>query len=676
MSTKLVPLTQRQKEIIRILAKFTQETPATAADIAQELAVSTRTVLREIPTIEKWLTENQVQFIRKPGVGLVLVGQLERLVPLLEQREERQDYSKEERRHRLLFELLKAQQPTKAQSLTRALRISEGTLGGDLDYAKEWLSNYDVTLCRRPGLGIYLEAQEPSLRQAMVGVLLEDIQESVVLELLEGDGALFHPQTMSQVADTLTQVAKDNHFHYTDRGYLDLSLYLSITVQRIAQGHHAQWEVSPQDRVEYPVAAAIVEALNLPSEEIYWIARQLVGAIQRGEDQETTDHLETIPLRQLVLQMVDQVEEELGKSFGERGLLVGDLMRHMEPALCRLQMGIPVKNPHVDEMKTQYPDIYTATQRASQRLCGPGRCGVIPESEVAFITMHFCAAVERMSTTQRNISAVLVCPTGVGMSRILAANLAKYFKGIEVKGVVSAMRISPDWLSEQGIDLVISTVKLALDYPNICVHPGLRPQDKILITEQYQRLSLLPQKRVGTSAQNFQLRSTIHYVEALGEEILRLVGRVTLHTLERVESKDALIEAAASLFTQGEFAQSVIKKDLEARDAISETYIEEGKMLLLHCRTSAITCCQLGYIRLNTPYHSGDQIVTGAIVMLVHQSPSPAHVEMMGQVSTAFLEDQGLYLAAQQGSEKEFAHAVEQVLGRYYRKILQQLSEI
>ncbi|MDE6961481.1 MAG: HTH domain-containing protein, partial [Lachnospiraceae bacterium] len=62
-------LTSRQCEIVRALTK-TAGKPVPVGAISEKLGVSSRTILRELPAIEKWLFENDFTFIRKPGVGL------------------------------------------------------------------------------------------------------------------------------------------------------------------------------------------------------------------------------------------------------------------------------------------------------------------------------------------------------------------------------------------------------------------------------------------------------------------------------------------------------------------------------------------------------------------------------------------------------------------------------
>lgn len=94
-------LNSRQKEIIKILTKSKVDSPITASMIAKELSLSARTVLREMPKIEQWLDENEFNFIKKPGVGLIIDENLENqelILELLEIEKIKKEFSKEERK--------------------------------------------------------------------------------------------------------------------------------------------------------------------------------------------------------------------------------------------------------------------------------------------------------------------------------------------------------------------------------------------------------------------------------------------------------------------------------------------------------------------------------------------------------------------------------------------------
>ena len=126
---KHVQLTSRQKAIIQILTKFTASRPVTVAMISEMMGVSSRTILREIPHIEQWMTQNDFHFIRKPGVGLILDESVENqklILELLEVESIPKEYTKEERRRRILGELLYAEEPLKSYYFTSKFHISEG----------------------------------------------------------------------------------------------------------------------------------------------------------------------------------------------------------------------------------------------------------------------------------------------------------------------------------------------------------------------------------------------------------------------------------------------------------------------------------------------------------------------------------------------------------------------
>ena len=63
-------ISSRQKEIILLLAQNTSNKPITISEVAKELNISTRTVLRDMTKIESWLDENDFKFIKKPTMIL------------------------------------------------------------------------------------------------------------------------------------------------------------------------------------------------------------------------------------------------------------------------------------------------------------------------------------------------------------------------------------------------------------------------------------------------------------------------------------------------------------------------------------------------------------------------------------------------------------------------------
>ena len=133
--SKRATLTTRQKSIIRILTRMDGR-PITVAVISEKLGVSTRTILREVPAIEKWMSDNDFNFERKPGVGM-LVGEAPETLRFIEELLDADNlvpmYSRQERRKHILGELLFSDEPVKSLVFTSKYNISDGTFSEDLD---------------------------------------------------------------------------------------------------------------------------------------------------------------------------------------------------------------------------------------------------------------------------------------------------------------------------------------------------------------------------------------------------------------------------------------------------------------------------------------------------------------------------------------------------------------
>ena len=126
-------LTKRSGDIIRVLIRFPQDKPITTAIISDELHISSRSIQRELPTVEKWLTAKGFRFVRKRSVGLFLDEPDDRrreLLTLLDATGT--DIPSADDRHnrqrQLLHALLFAREPVKSLTFMDQFGISEGTL--------------------------------------------------------------------------------------------------------------------------------------------------------------------------------------------------------------------------------------------------------------------------------------------------------------------------------------------------------------------------------------------------------------------------------------------------------------------------------------------------------------------------------------------------------------------
>lgn len=699
-------LTNRQAAIIRILLQAGAQ-PITIKEVASQLEISSRTVLRELPEIERWFQENDIRFVRKPSVGLSIQESeetLRQLQYLLDGESVLHNQSRQERRRQLLGELLLAKEPVKSYVFLSRFQISEGTLSADLDALGEWLSTYHIRIVRRPGVGILLEGSEDAYRRAIAGAAFEFLDEGEVLHLLRSakadasslmpsvkDDRLFYfmePETVTFLEQILRDIEQRLGIQYTDSGYMALIVHLSLAIHRLQTGEQIEMDIAEQEQLkampEYDIAKQIAEKINrqfqlsLPDAEIGFITIHLHSA--RIWKRRETDYpeLPSMNTRQIVAALVQSVERQVGLPFHTCTRLIEDLTSHIDAVISRLAVNAKldtIQNATQTEMIRQnYPAIYRAVEQAKNLFKSQLMISSFPPSEITFITMHFAAAAELLQAVQRRVTVAVACPSGMGASRMLAANLTRSCPELEVRQVASALRITAEQLQRDGIDLVISTIPVKIDFPVVCVRPIPQAQDMLKIMQAVEKINARRQQtnsRATAPSPKRLNRSKLDSITRLGIEIGELLDNFTICKLSGLPHTEDLIGHAANLFANNMNNRRRISSDLAKRESYQSTFIADLRIYLLHCCTQAITHCRFGYLQLQQPIIRPDGMVDGAMLMLAPESERGEYVAVISHMSMLLAEDKRFLEALKRGDEKEGRRLAEQALLKYYESEIQ-----
>ena len=689
-------LTTRQKMIIQMLVRMASE-PVTVSAISEKLNVSSRTVLREMPVIERWFRDNDFRFVRKPGVGLMIEEDSEQLVlirELLEMEDIVPSFSRQERRRQLLGELLSAKEPIKSYVFTSRYHISEGTLYGDLDALGAWLKDYKITISRRPGVGICLEGSEASYRQAIANAAFEFIDENKLLGLLCGNAGMqneedirvqnrllsfIDPKTVDFVEQALSESEKQLGIQYTDSGYMSLIVHLSLAIRRLQNGEKIEMPAQDLARLErlpeYTMAEHIAEkverrfSVEVPAEEVGYITMHLSSARIWPRASGSRNQLQALNVRQIVMSMAGVVEQMVGLPFRSCSGMIDDLVSHMDTMISRLSMNLRIENSKTDSVRQNYPEIYAAVETACEMLRELLQLENIPEAEIGYVAMHFAAAAEKLQTAEQRITVVVVCPTGMGTSKMLAANLMRSFHNIEIRKIVSAFNIDPVKLREEGVDLILSTVTLHTDFPYLCVSPILQAQDKLLLQNEIEAINRrrIRKKTVGIRQVPTPDLDSILRISQIGIEIAEILKNFQILQLECVANRNELLRQAAGLFAKTAADQRVIAAAMEKREQLADTFIPEMEVYLLHCRTSAVEHSRFGYLRLSKPFQMEKGTVSGAVIMLVPEEGGSLYAEVISRMSVLLVESNDFLKALQGGDTTAGVALAEKALVKYYQ---------
>lgn len=691
-------LSKRQKSIIQMLVQM-HEGPVTVNAISEKLNVSSRTVLRDMPGIEEWLEENDFNFIKKPGVGLQIMEsqeQLELIGELLEVENIIPMYSRDERRRQLLGELFFSNEPIKSYVFTSKYNISEGTLFSDLDSLDIWLTNYQMKVIRRPGVGIFLEGKESSLRQAISNAVFEFCNMDQVVEILsvkqgqEPDSEskcqnpllVFITPGLAAFAEQMIEVCRRQlKVSYTDSGIIGLSVRIALTVYRMQCGHMLSEPVKDQKRLEtlreYETARYICSEihsafdLDVNSFETGYLAMFLSSARIWSDASIFSDPMQALNLRQVVMSMTSIVEQLTGLPFRSSSSLIDDLVSHIALMTKRISMDLITDDANGEFVRTNYPELYRAVETACHALRELIYPKEISEADIGYISMHFAATAEQIQEKSRHISVAVVCPLGIGSSRMLAASLARSFQCIEIRKMLSAFDIHPEQLHREGIDLIISTTELHTDFPFVCVGKVLQVQDRLKIQNQIDSINRTRlQQKTGHGSDTDVMISLedINRTAMIGTEIVEILNNFRIMPVESVKNKKELIDWAAGVFASDFFARKRIADGFSKREELGDTYIQEMGICLFHCRTDAMQHSRFGYIRLSHPLAGEKGEIRGAVIMIVPETiKDNACLEPVGRLSALLIENEGFLQALQSCDTTAGVALAEAALVKYYQ---------
>ncbi len=647
----------------------------TAAALASAVGISRRTVLRELPELEKWMNAQGFRFLRSPGLGLMLdedAQSRERLHSLLSGGTGNATLSKEERRQKLLLKLFESQQPRKIYSLAKELDISENTLSSDLDAIAETLSPWEISLCRRPGVGIWLEANPETLRRALGLLVKNQFHSRELHSLFQGTvkgpyllASFFDPITAKTVWDILLAFDKEEDLHFSESHLTSLAVHIMLTIRQLRQGisdstiPEPQLDLSRAIRLSQRITQTFGVPFSLTEKRNLALYLDAYGHSDGADSRE-------MEVRYLAAYLIRGISNTLGVDLSSYTTLADDLCSHLRPMLMRLQTHVHNDNPQLGSLKTQYPDLWNAAWMVCCNAQKAGLCPVIPEEEVGYLAMHIGAVLEQEYLIHTRLDIAVVCPYGLASSKFLAAQIQRDFPAIHISFCGGIQGLDPDQLRKQRVDIIVSTVPLKIPFPHIRVNTILQESDRALLRAamESERQRIHPAK-----AEKPDRRSALRYTAEMSSQILSLLNHVTIQVLEKPQRKDDFIQKASRLFcAERESAESVAAQ-LWRRENLSSTYIKPLQALLLHCRSDAVPHCCLGYLAADPAVNLDGQPVLGALVLLAPKD-GQIPLEVMQAVSALLIEEPRLIEALRSENTTQAIEILETGLSQRFRDAL------
>ncbi|WP_317943525.1 BglG family transcription antiterminator [Carnobacterium maltaromaticum] len=474
-------LERREKEIVTILLASEL---TTISKIAETMHLSSKTISQSLKIIDNYFAGSGLSLIRKPKVGISLVGDRDQLNQLMQfTNQQAIPTTKEERVQYLCFKIIEQTSYFTRQELQDSLFIGKTTLEKDMNKVNEIFALFDVTIEWIPGKGSFLNLMEHEKRKLAVDLIyyfwsqnwqVVKTEESFT-HTIEGvpDFAkgFVNLQMLKEIDELLQDYFSKSQPEMSDMSYHSLLLHLLVAIERIKNGQLLKDEALENQFPSNSELAKFIKVLEnhfeiqLPVSEIMFINSHL--------------NMNKLAASELIYEspndnFVREIIKDTIVNYDEASLV--GLVTHIKSVIERIRKDLPIANPFIADVKQSFPISFEEAIQLKQKLEKTFEL-IIPEDETAYLAVHIQAFKERKKEENIDkIKVLLVCSSGKGTSQLLAARIRRKFPKLEISRILSIQELARTKITE---DLILSTVNLEIENHTILyVSPVLSQIDQ------------------------------------------------------------------------------------------------------------------------------------------------------------------------------------------------------
>lgn len=473
----------RQKKLLKIL--INQEDYISVEQLMDQLDVSKRTVHNDLCKVEDFLSDYHIELKRKSKHGVKIEASVSKKESLLYyidiHKEETDVLSTKIRRMKIYARLLSNAEGTSLNKLADEFMVSKTSIVSDLDVIEKQVQKFNLALIK-DRKGTRIEGNEIDIRHALsqlasdfVQLEFEEDKEEPKVSRLDLSTYyrlknLFNIDSIEKIEKIVMEAEQRLGYVINDLSYVNLITHLLILIKRVDNDILYTKETANQvyqaeviDKtmaIANYIAVAIAKEfdIELPEGEVQYIHQYLVCSGIQSDFMHLNIENHLLDIKEeyieIVNQLIDFVSVAIHCPLQEDKELKISLMTHIVPLIQRIKYHVKLDNPLINEIKVQYSAMFSIVTLAVEMIDNQSLHN-LRQDEIGFLTIHFQAAVER-SMQQKNV--IIVCPEGIGFSRLIAHRIERFISSIVIKDIVSLNQLPQ--INLDDIDFVISTVPL------------------------------------------------------------------------------------------------------------------------------------------------------------------------------------------------------------------------
>ncbi|MGH4051612.1 MAG: BglG family transcription antiterminator [Clostridium sp.] len=667
--------------------------------ISKKLNVSLSTVIRYIKNLDSYFKENKIRVEKKRGIGIRLIlSQSDRKTLKESLNEEDSDYLfPHDRKIIIICELLSMDKPVKTYYFSSVLKVAIGTVRRDLEDVEDWFKQNNLTLKKGMGNGLFVEGEEKSIRQAIVNLLLSNIEnknnyywnndfmkpkffkENLALMTKVKLAKLINYNIVVNMVSIVQKYDRNLKEVIVDGSYFQFIILLCLIIQRKEKGMVIEnYKIDDIKKLQqYQYISLLLNEVEksykviVSNSDKYVIMIHFITSGVRELSESNTQITNDRELSMITNRIISNLQNNLNIRLDYDDDFLVRLMIHLKLMLDRQSMEVKVTNNYLDLIKSDYKEIFDVV-KSSVDFLSEITLKSVNDEEIGLITIHIVATLLELENNTQIIKVVVVCTSGIGTSRILVEKIKQKINNIEIVATMSSGAINEVNLIKQGVDLIISSVNLeTFIIPTAVVNPLMKDEDKLKIYKLIDTISKKKNRgltsktpeKVNVESNQKSVEDMLFYMEV----IHGILDEFYYEEDVDVGNKDQLIEYVSKQISYSDKMHQIILSKLFKREEYGSTVINDKGLILLHC--SAGNYIKLGVVRLkkiiDVSVEKYEEKINTVLIMIVPEEPDDRIVEIFSEISKDLVENEGLVEELFNGSKSAILYKIGKLLSKF-----------
>ncbi|MGL6063510.1 MAG: BglG family transcription antiterminator [Fusobacteriaceae bacterium] len=350
------------------------------------------------------------------------------------------------------------------RKISEELNIGKTTVKSHLKEIKFFLIRYNLTLEIQHKKGLELIGKEENIRESLLKILniisnkdsiyLKRKAENLILNMIDEVGIR---KFINYCQKLLNIVISDEAYDIIFK-YLKISLYMSKKGYAIVNIKNEFFLSQTKEYKAVKKSSPIFEewyGIEFSKFEYLKITDYFLGSNTYNLNYSYYDNWVEIEI--IVKEIILQFNKEIKEDISQDKLLLEGLLNHIKPTIYRIKNNIVLENSIYKEVIESYPYLFKIAEKIVKKLENSMDIK-FTEDEIAFLVIHFKAAIDRNLIKDEKIKILLVCSSGYGTSNLLAQQIKQYYN-VTIVDVIPKHLIKSILIKEK-IDLILTSVDI------------------------------------------------------------------------------------------------------------------------------------------------------------------------------------------------------------------------